>query len=449
MTEPWQRTAIEIGTGIRERTLDPEGLADALLRRSSTVEPQLQVWAALDPEQVRASMASLSNEVRAGIVYGPLSGVPVGVKDIIAVAGMPTRAGSAWYHETPGEDATIVGRLRTAGALILGKTHTTEFAYADPAPTRNPWNREHTPAGSSSGSAAGVAAGLMPAALGTQTAGSVLRPAAFCGIVGFKPTYGRLSRHGILPLAWTLDHPGTLTRTVADAALLFAVMAGHDPRDPSSSRRPVPDVLAGLGQTTPPRLLLPGEVYPDRLEGEGRRALDEASRRLTDAGVSVTAVAPPVDFNLALDVHHLIMASEAAAVHLPLMRGREDRYRPRLREQVETGALIPAARYLHAQSLRRTLRAAVLPLFDRADALLVPAAAGPAPRGLDWTGDPSFNAPWSLLGLPAIALPAGFSEAGLPLSIQLVAAPWREDILLAAAAWCERVLGKAQVAPVH
>jgi Asp-tRNA(Asn)/Glu-tRNA(Gln) amidotransferase A subunit family amidase len=429
-------SATEAAAAIRAGQTTALDLVEALLGRITALEPKLHVWATLDAEGARRQARELDAAAMAGAWHGPLHGVPIGVKDIFAVAGLPTRAGSRWYHEVPAEDATTVARLRAAGAIILGKTHTTEFAMADPAPTRNPWNPAHTPGGSSSGSAAGVAAGMMPAALGTQTAGSVLRPAAFCGVVGLKPTWGRLSRHGILPLAWTLDHPGILARTVDDAALLLSVMAGPDPRDPTVADVRVDSYPAAVHDSAPPRLGLVGDVYPERLSDPARACLEGTARQLAARGATVEQLSLPRAFDAALDTHHVIMSSEAAGVHLLSMGTHADDYGPQLRALVVAGALAPAALYTRAQQVRRAIRAAVLPLFDRVDCLVVPAAAGAAPAGLDRTGDPSFNTPWSLLGLPAIALPAGLDDAGLPLSVQLVAAPWREASLLAAAAWC-------------
>jgi aspartyl-tRNA(Asn)/glutamyl-tRNA(Gln) amidotransferase subunit A len=439
-TDLTELSAAEAAERIARRELSPVDLVEALLARTTRLDPELRVWAHLDAEEARAAARRLADEAARGALRGPLHGVPIGVKDIFHVAGLPTRAGSRVYRSEPTEDATVVARLRRAGAIILGKTHTTEFAYADPAPTRNPWRPTHTPGGSSSGSAAGVAARMVPVALGTQTAGSVLRPASFCGVVGFKPTYGRLSRHGVLPLAWTLDHPGTLTRTVADAALLLSVMAGPDGRDDLCADVPVADYRAAVRDPRPPRVGLVGEVYPERLSTAARTCLGETARRLERAGATLVPLELPPILSAALDTHHLLMASEASAVHLEGIRAQPEVYGPRLRLLVEVGALIPAPAYLRAQRLRRLIRAAVLPLFEQADCLLVPAAPGAAPAGLDSTGDPSFNAPWSLLGLPAIALPAGLDPEGLPLGVQLVAAPWREAELLAAAAWCERVL---------
>jgi Asp-tRNA(Asn)/Glu-tRNA(Gln) amidotransferase A subunit family amidase len=428
--------------------LSPVDLLDALLGRIARLDPKLHVWAALDADGARAQARERTEEAARGAMRGTLHGVPLGVKDIFDVAGLPTRGGSRVYHAVPDADATTVARLRRAGAVIVGKTHTTEFAYADPAPTRNPWNPSRTPGGSSSGSAAGVAAGMMPVALGSQTAGSVLRPAAFCGVVGYKPTYGRISRQGVLPLAWSLDHVGTLTRSVEDAALLAGVMAGPDRKDPTCADVPVPDLVAAVRDPHPPRIGIVGDVYPDRLSDAARDRLSAIVVRLETAGAEMEQVRLPREFDAALDAHHVIMSAEMSGIHLAGVQEQGEAYGSRLRAAVESGALIPAAAYLRALRLRRVIRAAILPLFEEVDCLIAPAAAGAAPEGLDSTGDPSFNAPWSLLGLPAISLPAGLDTQGLPLAVQLVAGPWQDARLLGAAAWCEVVLGQAVTAPV-
>jgi aspartyl-tRNA(Asn)/glutamyl-tRNA(Gln) amidotransferase subunit A len=432
---------------IAHRELSPVELTEALLARIERLEPRLRVWATLDADGALRQARERAEEAARGLIHGPLHGVPVGIKDIVHVAGLPTRAGSRVLDIVPPADASVVARLRRAGAVILGKTHTTEFAMADPASTRNPWNPEHTPGGSSSGSAAGVAAGMMPAALGSQTAGSVLRPAAFCGVVGFKPTYGRISRYGVLPLAWTLDHVGTLTRTVEDAAVLTAVMAGADGHDHTCLDLPVPDMRDAVRVPRPPRIGIVGDLYPDRLTDPARDRLSASIVRLAAAGAEMERLRLPSEFAAALDVHHVIMQAEMAGVHAEGIRARGDAYGPRLRAAVEVGALVPVATYLKAQAARRVIRRAVMPLFDLVDCLIVPSAAGAAPRGLDFTGDPAFNAPWSLLGLPAISLPAGLDGNGLPLAVQLVAGPWQEARLLSAAAWCEGVLGQCVLAP--
>ncbi|HLZ71266.1 MAG TPA: amidase [Dehalococcoidia bacterium] len=433
-------SATQLSRLVHEGAVSPGEIAAAALERIDAFDGRLKAWVAIDRVAVEAEAALLDREARAGAFRGPLHGVPVGVKDIYDVSGLPTRANAAFLADAPpaARDAASVAALRKAGALILGKTATTTFAMGDPAETVNPWNPAHTPAGSSSGSAAAVAAAMAPAALGTQTAGSVLRPASFCGVVGFKPSFGRISRKGVIPFAWSLDTLGPLTRTVADAALLLDVMTRPEwVAEPEGGR---PDTAPQLGVV--PRL------FPNRLHAEMESMLAAAARRLASAGARVEEAALPAEFELTLEAHHVIMAAEAAAFHSRTYGEHLPEYPPRLRALVETGLLLPATAYLEAQRVRADLLQRTLPLLQRFDALLVPAAAGPAPEGLDFTGDPSFNAPWTMFGPPAIALPGGRDAQGLPLGLQLVGRPRADEALLRVAAWCESVLGAAVPAPL-
>lgn len=417
----------QLAAGIAAGEVSPVAIVEALVPRAAALEPRLATWVLLDAAGARQAAAEREHEARAGTIRGPLHGVPVGIKDIIDVAGLPTRANSAIRRTAPPAtaDAPGVAHLRAAGAIVLGKTATTTFAYADPSAARNPWNPDHTPGGSSSGSAAGVAARLVPGALGTQTGGSVLRPAAFCGIVGFKPSYGRVSREGVLPLAWSLDHVGTLTRSVADAALLYAVMAGAE-GEPAESR--------------PPRLGFAGDFHAASTDETSRAALQAAAATLADAGASVS----PLDLDWlgepAGAAHEVIMACEVSAYHLGVHADRLAELEPRLRNLTEAGALIPAQALLRAWGVRGRLRDEAAAALAPYDAVIVPAAPGAAPVGLGSTGDPALNSPWSLLGVPAIALPITVTAEGMPLAMQLVA-PYGEDArLLEVAAWCEAAL---------
>jgi len=442
----FRRTAAGLAAMVATRQTTPGAIARAMLKRIDQTEDVIKAWAYVDRDDVLADASDLDREAAAGRLRGPLHGVPVGVKDIYDVAGVPTRAGSRVRDgAAPAvHDSAPVARLRSAGALILGKTATTEFASADPAATRNPWAPEHTPGGSSSGSAAAVAAGMTPVAMGSQTAGSVLRPAAFCGIVGFKPSFGRIPIAGVLPFAWSLDTMGTLTRTVADAALLFGVLScGADalPAGPTTMAQ-----IAG-NRTVRPRIGYVAHLLQCVLDPRMDAMLAHTAARLEQAGAAMREVTLPADFPVALDAQHLIMIAEGAAYHARSFAAHADRYGPHIRALVEAGLLIPAASYLEAQRVRSDLRERVLPLLRRYDALLVPAAAGPAPHGLDSTGNPAFNAPWTMFGLPAISLYAGTDGDGLPLGIQLVGRPGADEQLLETAAWCETALGAAPWPP--
>jgi amidase len=353
---------------------------------------------------------------------------------------LPTTAGAGSFaHRTPSADATAVARLRAQGAVILGKVTTTAFAFRDPSPTRNPWNRAHTPGGSSSGSAAAVATRMAPLALGTQTAGSVLRPAAYCGVVGFKPSHGRISTTGVLPLAWSLDHVGIFSRSVEDAALALGLLAGADAADPRSRAAPVDDYLAGLVDPPAPRI---GFLRPllERVTPETATHLETTAQAFRQYGASVIDVDLPSALAEVAGAGRTVLLAEAAAAHREKFAVHADDYPARIREGLVTGQGISAVAFLLAQETRNRFREEATALAVRYDAVLAPTIGAPAPKGLDSTGDPSFCAPWSSAGMPAIALPSGLAENGLPLSIQLVGAPFAEARLLAAAAWCERVL---------
>jgi aspartyl-tRNA(Asn)/glutamyl-tRNA(Gln) amidotransferase subunit A len=430
---------VEAAAAVQMRTASSVELVQALLARIAATEPRVQAWETLDADGALAQARRCDDAALRGH-GGPLNGVPLGVKDIYHVAGLPTRAGCpALYDRTPAEDAEPVRRLRLAGAVILGKTVTTAFATVDPPRTRNPWDPERTPGGSSSGSAAAVAARQVPAALGTQTAGSVLRPAAYCGAIGVKPTFGRISRRGIIPLAWSLDHVGFIVRSVADAAALLAVLAGHDPADPGSRDRPTEHYLAAVANPAPPRLAVVEDLL-ERAEPAVRAHTEQTVMRLLRAGAAVQFVRLPEPFERLLAVHQIILQVETAAVHARLHAERAADYPPRLRATVEVGQLIPGEAYLRAQRLRARLRAGLRALFERADCLAMPTASNVAPDP-STTGDVRFQAIWSLLGLPALSLPSGLSAERLPFGLQLVAAPWAESTLLAAARWCEQQLG--------
>ena len=349
----------------------------------------------------------------------PLFGVAVGVKDIYHVDGFPTRAGSRLPpEELKGPEAASVTLLREAGALILGKTVSTEFAFFAPGPTRNPWNPEHTPGGSSSGSAAAVGAGLCPLALGTQTIGSLLRPAAFCGAVGFKPSYERISREGVIPLAPSLDHMGFFTPGVAGAARAAAVLC----RDWHAVK---PGRKLRLG--------VPEGPYLERASGEGLVHFRQVCHRLLDAGFEVLHVPALPDFGEIAERHFRITAAEAARVHRDWFARFGELYAPKTVDLIRRGQAVSDDELERDLDGREELRDVLTGLMDdhRLDLWLSPPALGAAPRGLDSTGDPVMNIPWSQAGMPAVCLPAGRNAAGLPLGLQVSARWWADEALLA------------------
>ena len=441
MTEPYRLTLTEMIRQIGRKKISPVDLAESLLKRIDLLEPSIQAWVTIDRGKVLEEARRKEKEISRGRIRGPLHGIPLGVKDIFYTAGMKTTGGSKVLADfIPSFDSTAVLRLKQAGAIVLGKTATTEFAHADPAPTRNPWNREHTPGGSSSGSAAGVAAGMCPGALGSQTGGSVLRPASYCGVVGLKPTYGRISRYGVLPFSWSLDHVGIFTRNVWDAALLLNVLAGYDPLDPTTSREPVPDYIRSRAPSRGPLIGVVEEFYRKNAEDQVWENTSAVLGRLKKAGARVEKVKMPESFAVVHDAHRVLMRAEGAAFHQSLFQKHPDLYRPKLRELIELGSLIPAVDYLSAYRIKREFCRSMERVMERFDLLLSPSTSSPAPKGLESTGDAWFQVPWSFSGLPTVTLPSGLSKEKLPLGVQLAGKPFDEGKLLAWARWCEKVI---------
>lgn len=427
---------------LRHGRLSPVDLLQTCLERIDRYEPRIRAWVSIDRDGATAEAERCAKEIRAGQWRGPLHGIPLGVKDIFDVFDWPTAVGSRlWAQSIARRDATTVERLRQTGAIFLGKTVTTQYASFDPPPTRNPWNQTRTPGGSSSGSAAALACGMCLGALGTQTGGSITRPSAYCGILGLKPTYGRVSTDGVVPLAASMDHPGPMARCVRDLAILLQAIAGPDPRDPSSANRTVPDYIAILDQhaETPPRLgRLPG-LFDERAEPPIRAFMETTVERLRQRGATVDRVALPAAFSEVIPRHRMVMAVEAAAFHEPRLRKHPQDYDPNIRALLEEGLACPAPEYGRIKEHQRQLKQQMLGCFEGVDVLLCPATTSPAPDAAT-TGDPAFNSPWSYTGLPTVNLPAGWNADGLPLAIQLVARPFAEETLLAAAAWCEAAL---------
>jgi Asp-tRNA(Asn)/Glu-tRNA(Gln) amidotransferase A subunit family amidase len=433
------RTIHAAAEEIRSLRLTPVELLDDCLARIDRYEPRVHAWVFVDRDGARADAERLTDELRRGQRRGPLHGIPLGIKDVFDVFDWPTAAGSRlWAQSVARRDATVVQRLRQAGAVFLGKTVTTTYASFDPPVTRNPWDPERTPGGSSSGSAAAVACGMCLGALGSQTGGSITRPASYCGVAGCKPSYGRVSVDGIVPLAPSMDHPGSIALCVKDLAILLQTVAGPDPRDATCADRPVPDYLVRLNGP-PPRLAWLRGLFEERAEPSVKALMDQVSKTLQARQASVQHRALPAGFASVLQCHRTVMAVEAAAYHGTRLRRHPDDYAPEIRALVEEGLACPATDYARAIDHRRQLLGEILPSFEELDALLTPATTGPAPDATT-TGDPAFNAPWSYTGLPTVSIPASRSPEGLPLGLQLVGRPWSEAELLATAAWCEQVL---------
>jgi Asp-tRNA(Asn)/Glu-tRNA(Gln) amidotransferase A subunit family amidase len=424
---------------IRDGRLTSEELVQACLERIRALEPKVQAWTFLDEEHALAQARALDERKRSGEPIGPLHGVPVGLKDIIDTADMPTENGTVLHAgRTPREDATVATMLRAAGAVILGKTVTTECAYFNPGKTRNPHNPEHTPGGSSSGSAAAVGAGMVPLALGSQTAGSVIRPAAFCGVYGFKPTHGLIPRHGILRLSRTLDHVGLFARGIDDLALLLEQLQGYDERDPDT--RPRARVgFQELSQEEPPldpMFAFIKTPHWERTDADTKEAFGELVQTLGDR-IEEVELFPSA--NEAWDWHRTIMEAEIAANLEPLWLAGPEKLSKQLKALIERGREVRAIDHQRALARIAPSVESLEELFlERYDAIVTPPALGTAPKGLGSTGDPVFCSLWTLLGLPAITLPLMQGENGLPLGVQLVGRKGFDARLLRTARWLEK-----------
>jgi Asp-tRNA(Asn)/Glu-tRNA(Gln) amidotransferase A subunit family amidase len=427
--------ALDLRDRIASGAVRSADAAEACLARIDAAEPEVRAWAWLDPEHARQESRGLDAYRGTGRALGPLHGLPVGVKDIIDTARIPTENGCALdAGRVPSRDAWVVERLRAAGALVLGKTVTTELAFLHPGPTRNPADPARTPGGSSSGSAAAVAAGMVPLALGTQTGGSVIRPAAYCGIVGYKPSFGAIPRTGVLAQSPSLDTLGVFARSVEDAALIADVLFGHDPADPATSPAPAPRLLDTARSKVPVRPTLAFVRTPgwDAADPVVHAAMAELVETLGE----VCFEAPlPAAFDDAAAIRERINLAEMAKFYYGYERRGWDRLADITRDAMERGKAIPARDYIAALDWPGVLNAGLDALFDRCDAILTPATPGPAPEGLASTGSAIFNGLWTLCGTPAITLPLLETPEGLPLGVQLVGRRGDDARLLRTARW--------------
>jgi aspartyl-tRNA(Asn)/glutamyl-tRNA(Gln) amidotransferase subunit A len=451
--DPSQLTIVEAARAIADRRLSPVALAESYLERIDALDGELHSFVLVLREEALATAREAEREITAGRGKGPLHGIPVGLKDIYKTRGIRTTAGSRRYKTyIAEEDAESWVRLRTAGAILIGKNETHEFAIGGPdfglpfPPARNPWNTAHYPAGSSSGSAAAVAAGLCAAAMGSDTGGSIRGPAAYCGIVGLKPTYGRVSRRGVFPLSYTLDHCGPLTRTVEDCAVLMQALAAYDPLDPASADVPVPDYRAALGARLDGMTIgvirqfherdavagfgpenAPSAAYAEAF-GQACRALERLGARLIDLELS-----PLIDY---ADTNRVIMLAEAYALHERDFRDRPEVFGRHMFARVGLGAFLTAADYVEATRQRRELCREFARALEPVDVAISANTTGPAPR-IDAVTTystyerASYTAPYNLTGAPALSLPIGF-ENGLPLAFQIAGKPFGEAAVLRA-----------------
>ena len=412
---------------LRAGTTSCVELLDRCLARVDDWEPSVHAWVSIDRVAARETAELRDRELAAGSDRGPLHGIPLGTKDIFDVKGYVTAAGSkAWAaHELKISDCPVVERLRDAGAVVLGKTVTTQFACFDPPVTKNPWQADRTPGGSSSGSAAAVATGMCLAAMGSQTGGSITRPAAFCGVAGCKPSFGTVSLRGVVPLAEHLDHPGPIARCVADLAILLNVI------------RDTPDAAFGdLTASTAPRIGWIHGLFDELADDDAREAVAGAVRILSDAGAAVIDVELPLEFDDVLEQHGIVMAVEAAQTHRSHFSADPGDYSPAIKGLVERGQATSDSRFTAALDHRRRLRTAMQSCFANVDVLICPAATGTAPDA-STTGNPAMNSPFSFTGSPTVSIPIQLATNGLPLAVQFVGRLGDDAQLLQTALWCE------------
>jgi len=428
-------TIAETASLIQRKSISPVEVTEAYLRRIEETEDRVQAWVTVEADAAMKAAKESERLIMSGTYLGPLHGIPYGAKDIICTAGVRTSGGSEVNGDyVPELNAAVIDRLNEAGAIMLGKTTTTEYAYqGGEPPTRNPWNTQHTPGGSSSGSAAAVSAGMAAFTLGTQTFGSLIRPAAYNGLTCMKPTFGRISRYGVFYASWSLDHIGAFTRTVADNAAVLEALTGADNRDPAtllgeapSFREAIDRDISGLAVGVPE----PGGFFTPEDSSIGV-AMDEAVSVLKELGLQIRTVKLPACIDEAVAAHRMTMRAEGAAYHLESYRTRADYYGPSMREQLELGFELSAVDYLQAQRVRTVFRNELMSLFDEIDILVTPSTPTLALPGFK-TGSAMFNGPFTNTGLPAMTVPIGLEPAsGLPIGMQLVGPLLGEETLFA------------------
>ena len=424
---PESLSLVDAAGAIRRGELSPLEYATGLLARIDSIETQIRAWVTIDRDAVLAEARACETEARQKRFRGPLHGIPIGIKDVFYTKGLRTTMGSSLFNDfVPDSDARVVANLKRAGAIVLGKSVTTQFAYLDPGPTGNAWNPTHTPGGSSSGSAAAVASRMCPAATGSQTVGSIGRPASYNGIVAMMPTQQRVSAENVFPDAWSLDHMGAFARSVPDIELIFeAIAEGTVERLP----RPKP-IRIGV---------LRGFFYANASD-EMRGSIDNLAVQLSHSGFDVDEAQLPEMFDMGPSILRTILRAEMAAAHQDLYTVSSNDYGPKIRAVVEIGSLVDSVSYLRAKRLRQIYKREMQKIFERFDAVISPGARGTAPEGLAATGDSIMQLPWALADFPTLSLPHAVGANGLPLGIQVTAAPFEEGMLLAIGKTLEDVI---------
>jgi Asp-tRNA(Asn)/Glu-tRNA(Gln) amidotransferase A subunit family amidase len=436
----------EAARAIQRGDLSSEALTRALLERIERYEHRVQAFQWIDPQRALDLARRADRRWTSGEKPGPLHGIPIGIKDIIATQEIPTAMGSPIYADhVPERSAELVQRAEAAGAFVLGKTVTTEFAYFTPGKTRNPWNPAHTPGGSSSGSAAAVAMGFLPGAVGTQTNGSMIRPAAFCGVVGYKPTGGLISLAGVHPFSPSLDQPGVFTRSVSDVAFLSAALMEKGAADARAGAGRNGSMAGEISRLmSPPRLAAVRSPVWHLADPYAQEHFLEMAARLRSAGAQVEERELPPSFENAHGVHRTIMHGEGARVFAELQRRERARISPRLNALIDEGLSISDSDLDRGLEKQRKFAEELDAFLKSFDGVITPSALGEAPADLNQTGDPAFCTIWSLCGVPAVTIPAGCGPAGLPLGLQIVGPRRADGQALSVALWCEERIGWGQ-----
>lgn len=443
--ELYELPLIEVAEKIRTKEVSPVEVTQSALARLEVVEPALNAFVTVTPELALEQAKLAEKEIGDGNYRGPLHGIPLGVKDLYDTAGVKTTSSSAQRADyVPDVDSASVAKLYDAGMVLIGKTHTHEFAYGATTPTTgNPWAPERTPGGSSGGSGAAVGAGVVHVALGSDTGGSIRIPAALCGTVGLKPTFGRASRVGVASLSWSLDHVGPLSRNVIDSALVMAAMSGFDRRDPGTANVPVPDMVTGIDAGVAGKKIgIPVNYYTDQVAPEAAEAARTAAAEFEALGAELVEVEIPMAEHI-VATEWAIMMPEATAYHLDYLRNSPDKYTDEVRILLETGAAQPATDYVNALRLRTLIQAAWKDMFSSIDVLLAPTVVAPATLRSDpfvrWADGSveaataayvRLSAPANVTGLPSLSVPAGFNADGLPLGVQILGKPFAEPEIL-------------------
>ena len=459
-------SAGELSRLVRNKDISPVEIIDAHLSRIQSTEPVLNSFITLLPEEAQAAARQAERDIQAGRYRGPLHGIPVALKDLFNTGGVRTTSGSKIFDNfIPAEDCTVAARFREAGAILLGKLNMHQFAFGptgenpDYGHMHNPWNPERVSGGSSGGSGSATAAGQCTITTGSDTGGSIRIPAALCGIVGLKPTYGLVSRYGLTPLSWTLDHPGPMVRTVEDAALAMNVIAGYDPRDVASARVTVPDYTEALGEDVRGlRIGVPREYLDAPLDPEVRQSVHDALSVLESLGAEVREVSFPM-FEHAQAISTTILLAEATAYYRDIVEKDGDRIYPPVRARLDAGLFISAADYLRAQQARALFDRETRSLLNDVDLLAGPTEPVTAPEimaGTVLAGEreigtvgalTQYTRPYNITGFPAISVPCGFSGSGLPIGLQLAGRPFDEPTVLRASHAYEQATGWGQRRP--